>query len=233
MVAVRRLFGPKVEVKLEHSIDRGIYCEIRGKEISKKDITALEKEMYKIVAEDLNFTRVSVSRLDAIKFFKKEKRMDKVNVLRYISNTFVTLYRLDEVYDYFFTDLAYSTKDINSFKLTYIKDNGFVLSLPTVFNPECTLDYKHHKLVFDKFLDYTRWGDVIGIENAADLNRIVSVGNYDEAIRLAEANFDNQLAQVSNKIYSKKNQIKVVLMAGPSSSEIGRASCRERVCQYV
>ena len=114
-----------------------------------------------------------------VKFFKKEKRMDKVNVLRYISNTFVTLYRLDEVYDYFFTDLAYSTKDINSFKLTYIKDNGFVLSLPTVFNPECTLDYKHHKLVFDKFLDYTRWGDVIGIENAADLNRIVSVGNYD------------------------------------------------------
>ena len=57
--------------------------------------------------------------------------------------------------------------------------------MPDIYNPECTLDYKHHRLVFDKFLDYTNWGERIGIDCASDLNKMVSLGRYDEVIRLA------------------------------------------------
>ena len=114
--------------------------------------------------------------------------------------------------------MAYSTSQINDFKLTYIKDNGFVLSFPTTYNPECTLDYVHHQMLFDKFLEYTRWGQVINISNASDLNEIVSKGKYDDLIRLAEVYYNNQLVEVADRIYNDKYNIKVVLIAGPSSS---------------
>jgi len=231
IVAIHRLYGPSVDVKIEHSIDKGIYCELKNKKLDKIVLAEIEDEMHKLVEENLSFTRLSVSRIDAIKYFKKEKRMDKVNVLKYISNSFVNLYRLDEVYDYFFTEMASSTKDIDDFKLTYIKDNGFSLSYPTIYNPECTLDYVHHKMVFDKFLDYTKWGEKINVDCAADLNDIVSRGKYDEIIRLAEANFENQLANVSYAINSNRKRIKVVLMAGPSSS--GKTTTAKKLAIYL
>ena len=75
----------------------------------------------------------------------------KANLLKYISNTYINLYRLDDIYDYFYGEMPYSTKDIDEFKLTYIRDNGFVLSYPDIYNPEITLSYKHHEKLFDKF----------------------------------------------------------------------------------
>lgn len=231
ILAVKRVLGKEADVKIEHSIDKGIYCEIYGHKLDKVLLTKIENEMHNIVNEDLSFIKVSVDRFEAMKFFKQEKRMDKVNVLKYITNSFVNLYRLDDLYDYFFTELAESTKDINEFKLTYIKDNGFILVYPNIYNPECTLEYVHHKLVFDKFLDYTNWGQKIGISNSTDLNQIVSQGKYDDVIRLAEANFENQLATVSSMINNNRKNVKIVLIAGPSSS--GKTTTTKKLAVYL
>ena len=231
VVAIKRVLGRSTDVMIEHSIDKGIYCELIGREITKEELKKIEKEMLNLVKEDLSFTRVSVARTDAIKYFKKEKQLDKVKVLKYIINSYVTLYRLDDVYDYFFGEMAYSTKDINDFKLNYINETGFVLAYPNIYNPECTLDYVHHKLIFDKFLDYTNWGKAIGIETAADLNEVVSTGRYNEIIRLAEAHYEAQIAQVSEAINTKQASVKLVLIAGPSSS--GKTTTSKKLAVYL
>lgn len=231
IVAIKRVFGKDTDVMIEHSIDKGIYCEMIDRTITKEELKKVEKEMFNLVKEDLNFTKVSVARLDAIKYFKKEKQLDKVRVLKYISNSYVNLYRLDDVYDYFFGEMAYSTKDVDDFKLTFIDETSFVLAIPNIYNPECTLDYVHHKLVFDKFLDYTNWGKTIGIETAADLNEIVSTGKYNEVIRLSEAHYESQLAEVSDIINSKKGTVKLVLIAGPSSS--GKTTTSKKLAVYL
>lgn len=230
VVAVKRVLGKDVDVMIEHSIDKGIYCSLKNHKMTKEELSKIEKEMFKLVKEDLVFTKVSVSRLDAIKYFKKEKQPDKVKVLKYISNSYVNLYRLDDVYDYFFGEMANSTKDIDDFTLTYIDESGFVLAYPNIYNPECTLDYVHHKLIFDKFLDYTNWGKAIGIETAADLNEIVSTGKYNEVIRLAEAHYESQIAEVSDNIHEKK-EVKLVLIAGPSSS--GKTTTSKKLAVYL
>lgn len=231
IVAAKRLFGEDVEVVIHHSIDKGFFCEIQNKEIDKPVITDLEEELHKIVKENLIINKVSVSRFDAIKFFKKKKQMDKVDVLKYISNTYVNLYRIDSVYDYFYGELAYSTSVIDEFKLTYIFGSGFVVSYPDTYNPECTLDYVHHKMLFDKFYEYTTWGDNMGISTAAGLNEIVSEGKYDEIIRIAESYYNNQLSNVASKIYENRNNIKLILIAGPSSS--GKTTTSKKLEVYL
>lgn len=231
ILAVKRVLGIETEVIVEHSIDKGIYCEIENGDLDKPILKKIEDEMKNISKEDLIFTKMSVSRIDAMHFYKKRKQLDKVKVLKYISNTYINLYRLDNIYDYFYGELAYSTKSIDDFKLTYIKENSFVLSYPSVSNPECTLDYKHHNMIFDTFLDYTKWGKLIGISNAAELNEVVSKGKYEQLIHLAETYFNNQLAHAAERIYENKENIKIVLIAGPSSS--GKTTTAKKLEVYL
>ena len=231
ILAVKKVLGYDTEVVIEHSLDNGVYCEIKGVEIDKPIIKKIENKMYDLVKEDLVYTRVSVSRFDAIKYFKKKKQIDKVKVLKYISNSYINLYRLDDLYDYFYGELAYSTKDIDNFKLTYIKDNGFVLSYPNVYNPECTLDYVHHTMLFETFLEYTRWGRIMQIDHAADLNEIISTGKYDELIMLSEAYFNGQLTRIADQINNNRENIKIVLIAGPSSS--GKTTTSKKLEVYL
>ena len=174
VLAVRNVLGQSAKVITEHSMDRGIFCTIKNVKINKDIVNKIYKEMKKISEEDYIFTKLNVSRLDAIKYFKKINQLDKVNVLKYISNTYINLYRINDMYDYFHGRMAYSTKQINEFKLTYTGEDGFVLSLPDTENPECTLDYVHHEKVFNTFLEYTKWGRILGIENVADLKRVAS-----------------------------------------------------------
>lgn len=230
VVAVKKLFGDDANLVIEYSIDKGFYCEIEGVKFDKPLLNDLENEIKKLVKLDLIINKVSVSRYDAIKYFKGKKQIDKVKVLKYISNSYINLYRIDDVYDYFYGELSYSTGLITDFKLTYIKNNGFVLSYPSVYNPECTLDYVHHELLFDAFLDYTKWGKLLGVSNAADLNEVISTGKYDEFIRLSEAYYNNQLSMAADQIYERKGSVKIVLIAGPSSSGKTTTAKKLSVC---
>lgn len=231
IVAVKKLLGDNVEVVIEHSIDKGFYCEIIGCDLDKPVVDRIEEKMREISNMDLKIQKMSVSRFDAIKYFEKRRQFDKVHALKYISNTYVNLYRIDDIYDYFYGKLAYTTKDIDDFKLTYIKDNGFVLNYPTTYTPECTLDYVHHEMLFDKFLNYTKWGKTINVTNAAELNEIISKGKYSELIRLAEVYYNNQLVEVADRIYNEKGNIKLVLIAGPSSS--GKTTTSKKLQVYL
>ena len=231
IVAIKKVLGNDAEVIIQHSIDKGVYCEMVNKEINKDIIKQIESKMEELVRQDYNFIKLSVSRKDAMNFFKKKKQFDKVDVFKYISNTYINLYRLDEYYDYFFSEMPYSTRVLDEFKLTYIKDNGFVLSYPSVNNPKYTEDYSHHKMMFDAFLDYTNMGKTLGISNAADLNKIVSLGKYNDVIQLAEANYNSQLAKTADIIYNKKNKVKIVLLAGPSSS--GKTTTARKLEVYL
>ena len=217
ILAVKELFKEDVEVVIEHSIDKGYYCEIHGTNIDKPFIRNIEEKMKELVKENVPIEKISVSRLDAIKYFERQKQFDKAKVLKYISNTYINLYHVKTLYDYFYGKIAYETGQIDDFKLTYIKENGFVLSHPSYYNPECTLEYVHHERLFNKFLDYTNWGRQIHISNASDLNEAVSNGEAGNVIRLAEAYYNNQLAFISDQIAQNRN-IKLVLIAGPSSS---------------
>ncbi len=231
IAAVKRVLGSEAVLYIEHSMDNGIFCRIKGADFDKPIMKKIEDTMRELCRQDLHFSKISVSRIDAIHYFKKKQQMDKVKVLKYISNTYVNLYRLDDVYDYFFGEMAYSTKQIDEFKLTYIKKNGFIMSLPTLTNPECTLDYVHRPMIFNSFLDYTEWGSLVGISEAADLNEIVSQGNYKEVIRLSEAYYESQLTRIADKIYDNKDNVKIVLLAGPSSS--GKTTTAKKLCVYL
>ncbi len=231
ILAVKNIFGKDATLVTQNSMDNGIYCTINGQKVDKKIVRLLNEEMKKISDEDYVFVKSSVSRIDAIKYFKKLNQLDKVNVLKYISNTYINLYRINDLYDYFYGKMAYSTKSINEFSLTPVDDEGFILSIPSASSPEKTEIYNHHEKLFKKFKEYSSFASVFGIEKASDLNQVVSKAKVGELINLAEAYYDSQLVKISDEIFNSKNDIKIVLIAGPSSS--GKTTTSKKLNIYL
>ena len=215
ILAVKRVFGSRAHVIVVHSQDRGMYFVITGtREISNSE-KLLNEEFKKIVENDYLFTRLTVSRLEAINFFSKKKMEDKANMLKYISNTYINLYRLDNVYDYFYGKMAYSTSQIDLFEIKKL-DGGYVLKLPTTYSPDkLSVEIKHNKLQ-DIFFQAVDFSTSINVKNVSELNYRVSLGKFQDIILMSEAFYDRQLMNVADEIIKKK--ARVILLAGPSSS---------------
>lgn len=204
------------EIEIKYSIDKGIYVQTE-KAINKDLLDDVYEEMKSIVRKDLPIQKSLVSRMQAINYYKSIKNYDKVNVLKYSINTNVNLYRLNDNYDYFFSYLPVSTKVLKDFKLTYIDENSFILRYPNIYYMNKIPVYKHHEKLFNEFKKYDSWCKRLDVENISSLNSRVSKGNIDDLILLSENVQNNELFKIAENILSNR-KIKIVLVAGPSSS---------------
>ncbi len=206
----------KSDIEVKYSIDKGIYIST-SKKITSEILDKISLEMKNIIKKDLVIEKTLVSRLDAIKYYTKIGNMDKVNILKYSVNTNVNIYRLSDMYDYFFSYLPISTGYLKDFKLTYIDSYSFVLGYPNIYSNYKIPAYKHHQKLFDEFKEYDQWCKKLGIENVSSLNERVSKGSIDDLVLLSENVQNHNLFNIAETIKSNK-KIKIVLIAGPSSS---------------
>lgn len=204
------------EIEVKYSIDKGIYIKTH-KKITKEDLDKVSREMKEIVKRNLPIQKNLVNRLEAIEYYKSTKSYDKVNVLKYSVNTNVNLYRLMDIYNYFFSYLPVSTGALKEFKLTYIDQNSFVLRYPNIYYLNKIPVYKHHDKLFNKFKKYDEWSEKLGIENVSSLNNKVTKGSVDDIVLLSENIQNNSLFKIAETIYNNK-KLKLILLAGPSSS---------------
>lgn len=204
------------EIEVKYSIDKGIYIKTY-KKITKEDLDKVSREMKEIVKRDLPIQKNLVNRLEAIEYYKSTKSYDKVNVLKYSVNTNVNLYRLMDIYNYFFSYLPVSTGALKEFKLTYIDQNSFVLRYPNIYYLNKIPVYKHHDKLFNEFKKYDEWSEKLGVENVSSLNSRVTKGNVDDIVLLSENIQNNSLFKIAETIYNNK-KLKLILLAGPSSS---------------
>ena len=204
------------EIEVKYYIDKEIYIKTH-KKITKEDLDKVSREMKEIVKRNLPIQKNLVNRLEAIDYYKSTKSYDKVNVLKYSVNTNVNLYRLMDIYNYFFSYLPVSTGALKEFKLTYIDQNSFVLRYPNIYYLNKIPVYKHHDKLFNEFKKYDEWSEKLGIENVSSLNNKVTKGNVDDIVLLSENIQNNSLFKISETIYNNK-KLKLILLAGPSSS---------------
>jgi uridine kinase len=215
--AVKKLFGEDADIIIQHSLDKGIYFETTFR-LTENRIKNLKETMKNIIDADMPIIRTTVDRGEAIKYFESKKDDTKAGVMSYTTNGYVTLYRLGNYYNYFYNLMPTSTGKVKDFDLTYIKEDGFVLQFPTIYQSSKIPVYKHHPHMFEVFQECRDWAKIIGVENSVDLNRVVSLGKINDLIRIDETLQSNRLLNVAREINKRREEIKIVLMAGPSSS---------------
>ena len=228
--AATLLFGYNAKVVVKYPIDKGVYVTTNF-DMTEKNLKLLKDKMKELVQSNLPITRCNVAKEEAAEYFRLQKDYSKVDLLHYNTNANITLYKLGKTYDYFFSIMPISTGVLKEFDFKWLSNKGFVLLFPTIYIEGGIKPYEHHPLLFDVFNEYQKWADLMKIGYVPDLNKVVSNGHADDIIRIEEMLQSNRLFNIARDIVSKKKDVKIVLIAGPSSS--GKNTSCKKLSMYL
>ena len=229
IVAIKELLGEDKNIRVEHSLDKGLYIEANFK-LNETIIENIASKMHEIITEDRTIKKVTVEKADATNYFKQINDQSKAEIIKYNNNSYINLYKLGDYYNYFYNKMPISTKYLNYFELTYVNENGFMLRFPTIFYNDKIPKYTHHKNMFRVFNECKEWNALMHMNDAPDLNKIVSSGKIDELIRICENKQNGEFLDIAREIVKRK-EVKIVLMAGPSSS--GKTTSSKKLCMAL
>lgn len=218
------------KVIVKHSIDKGIFCKI-DKKVEDKDVLEIKKQMKEIVSKNIPFTKMDTTKYEAIEYFKSIKREDKAKTLFYDTSKYVSLYKLDENYNYIVGDLPSSTGVLKYFDLSLIKDKGIVVRFPSIYDNKKVKKYIHHTNYFNTLEEYSAWGNNLNINNIGELNDYITSNKPADIIQLSEIMQDYKLLSIAEQIVLNKEDYKIILLSGPSSS--GKTTSAMKLSLYL
>lgn len=218
------------KVIVKHSIDKGIFCKI-DKKVEDKDVLEIKKQMKEIVSKNIPFTKMDTTKYEAIEYFKSIKREDKAKTLFYDTSKYVSLYKLDENYNYIVGDLPSSTGVLKYFDLSLIKDKGIVVRFPSIYDNKKVKKYTHHANYFNTLEEYSAWGNNLNINNIGELNDYITSNKPADIIQLSEIMQDYKLLSIAEQIVLNKEDYKIILLSGPSSS--GKTTSAMKLSLYL
>ena len=226
------VLGKDTKVIVKHSIDKGIFCKI-DKKVEDKDVLEIKKQMKEIVAKNIPFTKMDTTKYEAIEYFKSIKREDKAKTLFYDTSKYVSLYKLDDNYNYIVGDLPSSTGVLKYFDLSLIKDKGIVVRFPSIYDNKKVKRYTHHTNYFNTLEEYSAWGNNLNINNIGELNDYItsSSNKPEDIIQLSEIMQDYKLLSIAEQIVLNKENYKIILLSGPSSS--GKTTSAMKLSLYL
>ena len=210
---------PKAFLAIDHSVPNGgYYCKVVDREPLKKiEIADLEKHMQKLVSEDLTICREKVPLEEAISYFKEKSYRDKIRLLKYRKKPYLVLYRLKNHRDYHHGYMVPSTGYLTLFKLIK-SDEGFILQYPRRKTPKKLLPMPRYSKLLDIFKQYGSWLESLDIDSVAALNESISNHSIREVILVSEALHEQKISQIASVIHSKIDDLRIVMIAGPTSS---------------
>lgn len=230
--ATNNVLGKDTKVIVKHSIDKGIFCKI-DKELEDKDVSEIKKQMKELATKNIPFTKMDTTKYEAIEYFKSIKREDKAKTLFYDPSKYVSLYKLDDNYNYIVGDLPSSTGVFKYFDLSLIKDKGIVVRFPSIYDNKKVKRYTHHANYFNTLEEYSTWGNNLNINNIGELNDYItsSSNKPEDIIQLSEIMQDYKLLSIAEQIVLNKEDYKIILLSGPSSS--GKTTSAMKLSLYL
>lgn len=233
---VRELFPDKILV-IDYSLPSGLYCEIREREglndgrpriypVSDEQIEKILFRMREIVAADLPFKKVKMTPQEATALFEANGQQEKVNLLHSTGRLLCSVYFLDGQADTFYGPLVTSTGCLKTFDLMSF-GNGFCLQYPMDGNSGKVLPMKKQVKFAQALKEHSDWCAIMGVKGVGSLNKAVKNGKIIELINLSEALHERKYADIADMIYARRGSVKIVFIAGPSSS--GKTSTSKRL----
>ena len=216
--AVREVM-PSCRLRVSHSVSRGYYCVISGYEqpIEYPLIFSILEKMREFIGRDLPFESKRMTTEEAIAIFEQQGDPEKVRLLQSRPKLYTTLYALDGVYDYYLEGLVPSTGYLERFDLVKYYQ-GMLLRVPQQKSPESLEELEIQDKMFEIFREYQDWVEVLGIKDAGTINLRVRKGEGGDLVKVSEALHEKKVAQIADSIHSRGDLIRLVLIAGPSSS---------------
>ena len=218
MVAAATELFPDNTLSIQHSMPfGGYYCELDGMTICTESISQLRTRMRQLINDDLPISQIQLPLDEALQIFRDSGDIEKVNLFAKRRKDYLTVYELNGIRDYFHGFMVPSTGYLPLFEL-HPYNNGFIMQFPRRQAPTILQPFSDEPRLARVFQEYDDWLQVIGAPGVASLNEIVRNGRVQETILVAEALHQRQLANITNAIAARRDEVRIVLISGPSSA---------------
>ena len=214
LAAAHRLY-PGERVRIRHSFGQGLYIDLPKLTVTLAMVSRLEAEMRAIVEANLPIERVTVSKEDAEAYFADSGQADRLRILKYRKFNHFTLYKIDDLEDYFYGEMTPSTGYIQVFALHEYAP-GIILQQPDVKNPSRPAPFLDLPMLIRTYSETAEWNAILNCENAADLNEMILNRRLREFIRVNEALQERKIQRIADAFI--ESGARLLLIAGPSSS---------------
>ena len=226
IMAVRELY-PEAEVVVQFTAHKGLYCAIQSPfDVTESVVLELEQRMREIVAENRPIVKKRLQREEVVQLFKKSEQIEKANLVMSLETEKASLYYCGEFYDYLFGPMVSATGVLDKFALDAMP-GGVLLRTPEPSAPEIVPAFKAQPKFGSILMEAERWASVLHCDYVSDLNRYIRRGEVADIIHVSEALHEKKIAEIADHIASNIKELRLILIAGPSSS--GKTSFAQRL----
>jgi uridine kinase len=220
LVAAAGEVFPGVQVSIEHSASTvgGYFCEVQGREpFTQADLAKIEARMRDIVATDAPIAKTPISVVEAMALFRQRGELERERLMAHREKETVALHTLRGRREYFQGYMVPSVGCLKHFAL-HAFPPGFLLQFPHQSRPTELAPVVPYPKLFSVFEEAGHLLDRLGVRSAGALNDVITSGRLAEVSLVGEAIHESRIAQIASEIAARGDQVKLVLIAGPSSS---------------
>ena len=227
LAAVKRI-TPQVQIEVRNTLGSALYCcEVGGEKLTEAQLAAVEKEMRRMVQQRLPFEFKRMTKQEALAECGTCCSEDSLALLQELpEEATLTVNYLDGMPGYFFGSLCPDAGFVQHFELLPY-DQGVVINYPDVGSWNVLPPFDDQPLLHRAFEETEEWVKLIHCNTIGKLNKIISAGYEDKIIQVAEALHEKKLVAIADEIARRKDELRLVLIAGPSSS--GKTSTAQRL----
>lgn len=208
---------PEKRLLVGHSLGHGYFYTFEDEdEVSNDVINQLRKEMEKLIEQNIPITTKDISYQEATQLFEKLNLKETRKQLQFICEPSIKINTINNFSDIYFEPLVRSTGVLKVFDILQYK-NGFLLRFPRTSDPERLDLFKDEPKLYEIFSKYKEWGKRVNVTSAASLNQLIKQRQINDFIEITETFQQKNISNIASQII-EKGTVKVVLIAGPSSS---------------
>ena len=216
---------PELKVSVDYQLGHSMFCDVVDNDVTSEMVEKLRNKMKEIIEKDLKIEKIKMNREEAEKLYEENGFHRGMLQLDLKDNPEIYMYKCEDYYNYFYGEIANRTGVAQIFDLIKY-DNGFLIRYMSVEEPDKLPEYKETKKLGWALEEYDSIHKILNVDTVYRLNKNVKEKTIKDVIMLAEALHEKKIANIADEI-AKRKGVKIILIAGPSSS--GKTSFAQRL----
>ncbi len=216
---------PGKKIMVNYQLPNSMFCELENTEITEELIQNLNDKMHQIVQRDLPIKQAVMTREQAKEFYEKNHISKGRLQFDLVENQEIFMYYCEDYYNYCYGTIANRTGITKVFEIIKYED-GFLVRYPSSDKPGQLPKIIQTKKLAWALNEYDDIHKILNVNTVYKLNKAIEEDNIQDIIMLDEALHEKKIANIADQIAKNRN-VKMILIAGPSSS--GKTTFAQRL----
>ncbi len=214
-----KIVFPNARIIYNYSISRSIFASISNinRAFTMVDLKKIEQVLEELIESDLPIKRKTITKQEAEAYYATQGYQDKVKILKYRPEDTVHIYECKDYKNYMFGYMLPSTGYIKDYKLRFYSP-GFLIQYPRAEAGGKIPKFEDAPVFTHALREANNWGNIVEASYISQMNQIIEDKKALEFINICETRHNNMLAELGETIKKNIDDIKLIAIAGPSSS---------------